>query len=202
MMGDFVIRLVSVRHRGEFLEVPGEEIDYMDVSPKQVVSIAAGMIPFLEHDDANRALMGANMMRQAVPLLRVERPYVATGLEGRAARDSRVMVLAEKAGVVAYVSARKIVVSADGSMPTKKTPTEDYQEYRLQKFRRSNAGTCINQKPIVRIGAEGGCRPAIGGWSRHGSRRTGTGQESAGCVHAMVWLQLRGCYSDQPAPGS
>ncbi len=144
--------LVSVRHRGEFLEVPGEDVDYMDVSPKQVVSIAAGLIPFLEHDDANRALMGANMMRQAVPLLRVERPFVATGLEERAARDSRVMVLAEQAGTVAYVSAKRIVVSQDGSMPTKKTPADQYQEYRLQKFRRSNAGTCINQKPIVQLG--------------------------------------------------
>jgi len=150
--GRFRNPLVSVRHRGEFLEVPGEEIDYMDVSPKQVVSIAAGLIPFLEHDDANRALMGANMMRQAVPLLRVERPYVATGLEERAARDSRVMVLAEQAGIVAYVSAKRIVVSADGSMPTKKTPAGDFREYRLQKFRRSNAGTCINQKPIVKLG--------------------------------------------------
>jgi len=150
--GHFRNPFVSVRHRGEFLEVPGKEVDYMDVSPKQVVSIAAGMIPFLEHDDANRALMGANMMRQAVPLLRVERPYVATGLEERAARDSRVMVLSEKAGIVAYVSAKRIVVSSDGSMPTKKTPADAYQEYRLQKFRRSNAGTCINQKPIVRLG--------------------------------------------------
>jgi DNA-directed RNA polymerase subunit beta len=150
--GKFQNPLVSVRHRGEFLEVPGEEVDYMDVSPKQVVSIAAGLIPFLEHDDANRALMGANMMRQAVPLLRVERPYVATGLEERAARDSRVMVLAEKAGIVAYVSATRIVVSSDGSMPKKSTPADEYQDYRLQKFRRSNAGTCINQKPIVKLG--------------------------------------------------
>ncbi len=152
--GQFRNPLVSVRHRGEFLEVPGEDVDYMDVSPKQVVSIAAGMIPFLEHDDANRALMGANMMRQAVPLLRVERPYVATGLEARAARDSHVMVLAAKAGIVAYVSARKIIVSDDGSVPTKKTAPEQYREYRLQKFRRSNAGTCINQKPIVKLGQQ------------------------------------------------
>lgn len=150
--GRFRNPLVSVRHRGDFLEVPGSKIDYMDVSPKQVISIAAGLIPFLEHDDANRALMGANMMRQAVPLLRVERPYVATGLEERAARDSRVMVLAEKAGTVAYVSAMKIIVSADGLMPTKRSDAGSFREYRLQKFRRSNAGTCINQKPIVRLG--------------------------------------------------
>jgi DNA-directed RNA polymerase subunit beta len=150
--GKFRNPLVWVRHRGDFLEVPGTEIDYMDVSPKQVISIAAGLIPFLEHDDANRALMGANMMRQAVPLLRVERPFVATGLEERAARDSHVMVLAARAGTVAYVSATRIVVSDDGSMPTKRTAAESYREYRLQKFRRSNAGTCINQKPLVRIG--------------------------------------------------
>ncbi len=150
--GDFTNPLVSVRHRGDFLEVPGTEIHYMDVSPKQVISIAAGMIPFLEHDDANRALMGSNMMRQAVPLLRSERPYVATGLEARAARDSRVMVVSESDGIVAHVTADKIVVSKDGSLPTKKTAVGSFVEYRLQKFRRSNAGTCINQKPIVRLG--------------------------------------------------
>ena len=150
--GDFANPLVSVRHRGDFLEVPGTEIHFMDVSPKQVISIAAGMIPFLEHDDANRALMGANMMRQGVPLLRSERPYVATGLETRAARDSRVMVISESNGTVAFVTADKIIVSKDGKMPTKKSPVDSFVEYKLQKFRRSNAGTCINQKPIVRLG--------------------------------------------------
>jgi DNA-directed RNA polymerase subunit beta len=150
--GDFANPLVSVRHRGDFLEVPGTEIHFMDVSPKQVISIAAGMIPFLEHDDANRALMGANMMRQGVPLLRSERPYVATGLEKRAARDSRVMVIAENSGIVAFVTADRIVVSKDGKMPTKRSSEDSYVEYKLQKFRRSNAGTCINQKPIVRLG--------------------------------------------------
>ena len=143
---------VSVRHKGEFLEVPGEDVAYMDVSPKQVISIAAGMIPFLEHDDANRALMGANMMRQAVPLLRTERPYVATGIEGRAARDSRVLVLAEEAGKVAYVSAERIVVTADGKMPSKNAKEGTCQTYELQKFRRSNSGTCLNQTPIVKVG--------------------------------------------------
>ena len=150
--GHFANDLVSVRHKGEFLEVPGSQVDYMDVSPKQVISIAAGMIPFLEHDDANRALMGANMMRQAVPLLRSERPYVATGLEERAARDSRVMVMSDMDGVVAYVSARKIIVSKDGKLPTRKSKPGTYCEYDLDKFRRSNAATCINQKPIVKLG--------------------------------------------------
>ena len=150
--GSFAKDTVAGRWRGEFLEVEASRANYMDVSPKQVVSVAAGLIPFLEHDDANRALMGANMQRQAVPLLRTESPYVATGIEGRVARDSRVMVIATEAGKVAYVSANRIVVSKDGSMPNKKTPPEEYQDYDLRKFTRSNAGTCINQRPIVKKG--------------------------------------------------
>ena len=150
--GRFKTDMVSVRYRGEFLEVSKERVNYMDISPKQLVSVAAGLIPFLEHDDANRALMGSNMQRQAVPLLVTELPYVATGIEGRVARDSRVMEVAREAGKVAYVSAFKIIVSKDGEVPTKKTPLEDYQVYDLRKFMRSNAGTCINQKPIVKVG--------------------------------------------------
>ena len=144
--------VVLARYRGDFLEVAPERVNYMDVSPKQLISVAAGLIPFLEHDDANRALMGANMQRQAVPLLASERPLVATGVEGRMARDSRSMVLAEDAGKVAYVSASRIVVSKDGELPAKKAPAEDYQDYALRKFMRSNSGTCINQKPLVRVG--------------------------------------------------
>ncbi len=150
--GQFIRDLVSVRYKGDFLEVPSDRVDYMDVSPKQLVSIAAGLIPFLEHDDANRALMGSNMQRQSVPLLCAERPYVGTGLEGRVAKDSRVMVVAEAAGKVAYVSAQKIIVSKDGEIPSKKTLESDYTIYDLRKFMRSNAGTCFNQKPIVRVG--------------------------------------------------
>ena len=150
--GSFAKETVAARYRGEFLEVEASRCNYMDVSPKQVVSVAAGLIPFLEHDDANRALMGANMQRQAVPLLRTEAPYVATGIEGRVARDSRVMVIAREAGKVAYVSADRVIVSKDGVAPTKKTPAEDYQSYELRKFTRSNAGTCINQRPIVKKG--------------------------------------------------
>ena len=118
--GSFRNELVSVRYRSEFLEVSPERVDYMDLSPKQLVSVAAGLIPFLEHDDANRALMGSNMQRQAVPLMVTERPLVATGIEGRVAQDSCVMVLAREAGVVSHVSADKIVVSKDGKEPTKK----------------------------------------------------------------------------------
>jgi DNA-directed RNA polymerase subunit beta len=149
---EFVRETVSVRYRAEFLEVPRDRVQYMDVSPMQVVSIAAGLIPFLEHDDANRALMGANMMRQAVPLLRAEAPYVATGLERRAAIDSRVMQVASDKGKVAYVTANKIVVTPKGDVPAKRAPKDSYQSYELQKFRRTNAGTCFNQKPIVNVG--------------------------------------------------
>jgi DNA-directed RNA polymerase subunit beta len=150
--GNFTSETVSVRYRGDFLEVPPDRVDYMDLSPKQLVSVAAGLIPFLEHDDANRALMGSNMQRQGVPLLRTQRPYVATGLEGKVARDSRVIEVAREAGIVAYVSASRIVISADGSMPTKKTPKGEYQDYELRKFLRSNGGTCMNNKPIVKVG--------------------------------------------------
>ncbi len=154
--GGFAAERVTCRYKTEFEDVERARVQYMDVSPMQVVSIAAGLIPFLEHDDANRALMGANMMRQAVPLLKSERPYVATGLELRAASDSCVTVLAEGDGVVAYVSATEIVVTPDGKMPTGKAKKSENAKgiYRhaLQKFRRCNAGTCFNQKPIVKTG--------------------------------------------------
>lgn len=151
--GSFLTERVSARHETEFLEVPSLSVQYMDVSPLQVISLAAGLIPFLEHDDANRALMGANMMRQAVPLLRPDRPFVATGLEERAAIDSCVTVLAEEDGIVAYVSATQIVVTQNGKMPPRnKKQCPGYRVYRLQKFRRTNATTCFNQKPIVRVG--------------------------------------------------
>ncbi|WP_372808051.1 DNA-directed RNA polymerase subunit beta [Pontiella sp.] len=142
---------VMVRVRGDFIEVAPEKVEYMDVSPKQVVSIAAGLIPFLEHDDANRALMGSNMQRQAVPLMKSERPFVGSGIEGRLARDSRVLVTAKADGKVAYASADRIVITPDGKMPVKKSGNE-FQEYKLRKFMRSNAGTCLNQRPLVKVG--------------------------------------------------
>ncbi|MDD4736765.1 MAG: DNA-directed RNA polymerase subunit beta, partial [Kiritimatiellae bacterium] len=158
--GRFVNEKVSVRSRGDFLEVAADRVDYMDVSPKQLVSVAASLIPFLEHDDANRALMGSNMQRQAVPLLVTERSYVGTGMEERVARDSRVMTICQESGVVAYVSAERVIVSKDGSMPPMKAgkPVDagsaeaGYRVYELRKFMRSNAGTCMNQKPIVKKG--------------------------------------------------
>ena len=147
----FINERVMVRIRGDFLEKSPKEVEYMDVSPKQVVSIAAGLIPFLEHDDANRALMGSNMQRQAVPLMKSERPFVGTGIEGRLARDSRVLMMATHSGIVAYVSASKVVVSPDGKLSSKKNDPS-IQEYELRKFMRSNAGTCLNQKPLVKLG--------------------------------------------------
>jgi DNA-directed RNA polymerase subunit beta len=146
---------VTVRQDGEFLEVPASEVHYMDVSPKQVISIAAGMIPFLEHDDANRALMGANMQRQGVPLLQAESPFVGTGIEERVARDSKIVVVAEEAGIVAFVDAKSIVITRDGELPRnfEKNPKSDPKNgvtiYELRKFMRSNASTCFNQKPVV-----------------------------------------------------
>ena len=148
---NYFVGKVTVRKDGEFLEVPASEVDFMDVSPKQVISIAAGMIPFLEHDDANRALMGANMQRQGVPLLQAEAPFVGTGIEERVARDSKIVVVAEESGVVASVDAKRIVITKDGELPrnVKHDPKNHVFVYELRKFMRSNAGTCFNQKPIV-----------------------------------------------------
>ena len=145
---------VTVRKDGEFLEVSASEVDYMDVSPKQVISIAAGMIPFLEHDDANRALMGSNMQRQGVPLLQSEAPFVGTGIEERVARDSKIVVVADEGGIVASVDAKRIVITKDGEMPrtAKHDPKNQVYVYELRKFMRSNNHTCFNQKPIVRRG--------------------------------------------------
>ena len=142
--GHFVNDRVLVRQRhGEADEVPSSDVDYMDVSPRQMVSVASALIPFLEHDDASRALMGANMQRQAVPLVRTEAPFVGTGMEYRCAVDVGDVTLAEKAGSVLSVSADLIDIACDDGT---------YQTYKLEKFRRSNAGTCINQRPLVKVG--------------------------------------------------
>src|SRR5438128_1940334 len=151
--GRFVQERVSARKGGEFRMVPPEELHYMDVSPKQLVSVAASLIPFLENDDANRALMGSNMQRQAVPLLQPESPLVGTGMEHVVARDSGAVVVAKRLGVVEYVSADRVVVRAE-SRSKKTDPVQDLplDIYNLTKYRRSNQNTCINQKPIVRKG--------------------------------------------------
>ena len=143
--GRFLDKKVSARFREEILEVPAENIDYMDVSPKQVVSVATAMIPFLENDDANRALMGSNMQRQAVPLLKPESPIIGTGMEYKAAKDSGVVVLAKEDGIIEKVSADEIVIKDKDGVRHK---------YHLLKFLRSNQGTCINQRPIVEEGEE------------------------------------------------
>ena len=155
--GHYTSDKVSVRYRGDFLEVEPSKVHYMDVSPKQLVSVAAGLIPFLEHDDANRALMGSNMQRQGVPLLISEAPLVGTGMEGKVARDSKAVIVAEANGKVASVSGDLIVVTKDGHLPEgkkklKHDPEEGVYLYDLRKFLRSNAGTCVNQKPIVKKG--------------------------------------------------
>lgn len=140
--GRFVHDRISARYKDVIVMVKPEEIDFMDVSPKQIVSVATALIPFLEHDDPSRALMGSNMQRQAVPLLRTEAPYVGTGIEYKAAVDSGVVVLAKRSGVVTYVSSEKIEIQTDDGVNT----------YKLMKFQRSNQSTCINQKPLVRVG--------------------------------------------------
>ena len=151
--GNFLDDFVRCRHRGEFPSEPPERIQYMDIAPNQIVSPSASIIPFLEHDDANRALMGSNMQRQAVPLLRAEAPIVGTGLEGQVARDSRVVLLAEGPGTVEYVDARRIVIRYDQSASERKVAFEDpVKTYPLTKFRRTNQDTCINQKPVVEAG--------------------------------------------------
>ena len=152
--GRFTTERVTCRCKGDFIDVEPDKVDYMDVSPKQLVSVAAGLIPFLEHDDANRALMGSNMQRQGVPLLVTEAPLVATGLEERVARDSRAVIVAEEAGKVASVNGSQIIVTKDGKLPeTKKklkhSPGDGIWVYPVRKFMRSNAATCINQKILV-----------------------------------------------------
>ena len=155
--GKFQNERVMCRCKGDFIDVPPDRVDYMDVSPKQLVSVAAGLIPFLEHDDANRALMGSNMQRQAVPLLVSESPLVATGMESKVARDSCAVVSAEAPGVVASVSGNRVIITKDGKLPEgkkriKHDPANDVYVYRLRKFMRSNAATCINQKVLVQNG--------------------------------------------------
>jgi DNA-directed RNA polymerase subunit beta len=155
--GHFMTDRVMCRAKGDFVDVEPTRVDYMDVSPKQLVSVAASLIPFLEHDDANRALMGSNMQRQAVPLLVTEAPLVATGLEDRVARDSRAVIVAEEAGKVASLLGNQIIITSDGKLPESKkkikhSPENGIYVYPIRKFMRSNAATCINQKILVNKG--------------------------------------------------
>ena len=150
--GRFVDELISCRKAGDYLMVPANAIEYIDVSPKQVVSVATSLIPFLENDDANRALMGSNMMRQAVPLLQPEAPIVGTGMEGRVARDSGATIVARRAGIVDQVDATRIVIRARENDIETGSPGVDI--YSLLKFQRSNQNTSITQRPLVKVGDE------------------------------------------------
>jgi DNA-directed RNA polymerase subunit beta len=155
--GHFLTERVVCRSRTDFIDVEPDKVNYMDVSPKQLVSIAASLIPFLEHDDANRALMGSNMQRQAVPLLITDAPLVSTGLEDRVARDSRAVAVADEAGKVASVTGNQIIITSDGKLPESKKKIKHDPEngvwiYPIRKFMRSNAATCINQKILVKKG--------------------------------------------------
>ncbi len=151
--GKIVTELVNARKAGNFVLVSRDEVDYIDVSPKQLVSVAASLVPFLEHDDANRALMGANMQRQSVPLLRAQAPIVGTGMEGVTARDSGAVVLARRNGIIDSVDSQRIIVRVEGEHhPTQLSREVGSDIYQLTKFKRSNQNTCINQKPIVKKG--------------------------------------------------
>ena len=150
--GNLVNDRNAARLRGEFITANREDTQYMDVSPKQLVSVAASLIPFLENDDANRALMGSNMQRQSVPLLRAESPYVGTGMEQIAARDSGAVVIAKRNGVVDYVDSERIIVKADHQVDGTISREVTADIYSLVKFKRSNQNTCINQRPIVQVG--------------------------------------------------
>ena len=151
--GNIVLDKIVAREEGDFPVVENKEVHYMDVSPNQIASISASLIPFLEHDDANRALMGSNMMRQAVPLMKPQAPIVGTGLEFRVAKDSRILINAEGTGVVTYVDSNKITIEYERTHEEKVVSfSEDSKTYPLIKFRKTNQGTCINLKPIVEKG--------------------------------------------------
>ncbi len=187
--GRIVPDLANARQAGNFVLKSRDEIEYMDVSPKQLVSVAASLIPFLENDDANRALMGSNMQRQAVPLLRGDAPYVGTGMEYVTARDSGAVVLCRRPGIVDSVDSERIIVRVDGTAHEGQMSREVGADiYQMTKFKRSNQNTCINQKPIAFQGqrvvkgqvlADGPCTDM---------ERTGTWQKRPCGVHAVARL--------------
>ena len=150
--GALIDERINARQAGNFVGAPRESVEFIDVSPKQLVSVAASLVPFLENDDANRALMGSNMQRQAVPLLRARAPFVGTGMEYITARDSGAVVLAQRAGTVDYVDSQRIVVRIEGDATSEFSKEMGADIYNLTKFRRSNQNTCISQRPIVRVG--------------------------------------------------
>ena len=187
--GTFINEKVKVREEGDFPVVEPTTIDFMDVAPNQIASISASLIPFLEHDDANRALMGSNMMRQAVPLLRPESPIVGTGLERQVASDSRVLINAEGEGTVEYVDSMQITIRYDRSEEDSQFE-EDVKTYNLVKFQKTNQGTTINLKPIVKRGdkVEFGQVLCEGYATQKGE--LALGRNMLGCVHALERVQL------------
>jgi DNA-directed RNA polymerase subunit beta len=177
---------VPVRYRQDFASIAPEEVDYVAVSPVQIISVATSLIPFLEHDDANRALMGSNMQRQAVPLLRPERPLVGTGLEAQAARDSGMVVVSRQAGEVVYVDADTVHIK-DGQ--------GQVHRYELQKYQRSNQDTCLNQRPIVFQGDRIQAGQVIADGSAAEGGEIALGQNVLICLYALGGVQLRGRHS-------
>jgi DNA-directed RNA polymerase subunit beta len=184
---------------GEYIVVTPAEVDYIDVSPNQLVSVAAALIPFLEHDDANRALMGSNMQRQAVPLLRSDAPLVGTGMERVVAMDSGVAVRARRDGVIEMVDAGRIVVKADAEASMTSAFRPDI--YNLMKYKRSNQGTCFNQRPVVELGMHVKQRRRHRRWPLDRLRRLGPWSQLPRRVHALGRLQLRRLHPHQRADG-
>ena len=187
--GRIAEELTNCRKNGDFVLCRPEDIDLIDVSPKQLVSVAAALIPFLENDDANRALMGSNMQRQAVPLIRAEAPLVGTGMEETVARDSGVTIIARRSGIVDQVDATRIVVRATEETSAAASGVDIYN---LLKFQRSNQNTCINQRPLVKVGDQVQRRRHHRRRSLDRARRAGAGPQRAVRLHAVERLQFRG----------
>ena len=184
--GRIIPDLANARQAGNFVLKGRDEIEYMDVSPKQLVSVAASLIPFLENDDANRALMGSNMQRQAVPLLRGDSPYVGTGMEYVTARDSGAVVLCRRSGIVDSVDSERIIVRVEGAAQEGQMSREVGADiYQMTKFKRSNQNTCINQKPIVNQGQRVVKTSGSGRWALHRYGRTRSGRNVL--VSFMPW---------------
>jgi DNA-directed RNA polymerase subunit beta len=191
--------LVSCRFKGEFELKEPPEVQYMDVAPSQIVSVAASLIPFLEHDDANRALMGANMQRQAVPCLRPEKALVGTGIERTVAVDSGTAVQALRGGVVDYVDANRIVVRVNDAETVAGEVGVDI--YNLIKYTRSNQNTNINQRPVVKVGDLIAKGDVVADGASTDLGELALGPEHAGGLHALERLQLRGLDPDLGARG-
>ena len=189
---------VTVRKDGEFLEVSASEVDYMDVSPKQVISIAAGMIPFLEHDDANRALMGSNMQRQGVPLLQSEAPFVGTGIEERVARDSKIVVVADDGGIVASVDAKRIVITKDGEMPRAREARPEEPRLRV----RAAQVHALEQPHLLQPEADREARPEDQGRRDHRRRPLDRQGRDGARAATCSWRSCPGTATTSRTPSS